>query len=85
MIVLQQFATISALESDDQELNEKMINKQMEIFRNERSNINKVIQELSSEKRDNPLHLLDEKDVMNTIKHWIYNDINYEKYLIDTM
>ena len=83
--ILQQFAIISALESDQQALNERMINKQMEIFTIDKEKIKAKMQRRSEEKQYCPLHLFDEHDVMDTIKHWLYHDVDYEKNLRETM
>eukprot|EP01084_Bolivina_argentea_P222186 376140_1 len=34
--------------------------------------------------RDLPLHRFTAKDICNTIKHWVYNDINHQKHISRT-
>ena len=83
--LLQDFATISAMDQDDQEINGKMLSQQIQTFNSEKGKINHFMELLPCDKKYCPLHLFTEHDTSNHFKYWILNDINHQNDLIETM
>eukprot|EP01084_Bolivina_argentea_P269240 457531_1 len=68
-------------EKDNYNKAKKDITQQMQTFKDYANKIKSETMNL----RDLPLHKFTAKDIVNTIKCWKYNDIEYNKYLEETI
>eukprot|EP01084_Bolivina_argentea_P050092 92104_1 len=61
------------------------ITQQLDKYKLEQKSISDECHNFHNNKPSLPLHHFTAEDIRNKIKYWVYNDINYKKYLVTTM